>query len=123
MEILDGPGTRPEPALDGCPSRLALQLLAGKWSSPLVHALRAGPVRTNELRRRLRGISQKVLSQTLRELEAGGLVVRTARDDSVVPHVEYALTDLGRSLSQALVPVDQWVRSHEALLPSASRRD
>lgn len=90
-----------------CPSAPALRSVAGKWSLEAIAALRGGPLRNHELLRALNGISPKVLAQTLRELEAGGLVVRTEYESSV-RHVEYALTERAHALSAALAPVDRW---------------
>src|SRR4051812_13064747 len=99
-----------------CPSRHALELVANKWTLLIVQALRPGSMRNGELMRKLEGISQKVLTQALRELERNGLIDRI--EHSVRPlHVEYRLTALGASLSQALVAVDQWVEAHYAQLP------
>jgi DNA-binding HxlR family transcriptional regulator len=98
-----------------CPSRRALELVANKWSLLLIPALRDGPVRNNELLRRIEGISQKVLTQTLRELQRKGLVQRI--DHATKPlFVEYALTELGASLSDVLVTVDRWVEENHARL-------
>ena len=98
-----------------CPSRGALELVAGKWALLVIPALGGGPMRNNELLRRVEGVSQKVLTQTLRDLERNGLVVR--QDHQVVPpHVEYRLSMLGESLSATLVQLDQWAeRHHDAL--------
>ena len=94
-----------------CPSRAVLELISGKWTLLIVPLLAKGPERNNELLRKIDGISQKMLSQTLRELETHGLVQRIDHR-TVPPHVEYRLTDLGRSLSRALEPVDRWAEQH-----------
>lgn len=101
-----------------CPSRAALELVASKWVLLIIPFLAAKPVRNNELMRRVQGISQKMLTQTLRELERNGLVARIDYQ-SVPPRVEYQLTEMGRSLSQALLPVDQWAEKHHARLTVA----
>jgi len=81
----------------------------------LLPALRDGPARNGELLRRLEGISQKVLTQTLRELERNRLVTRS--DHGTRPlFVEYALTPLGASLSEVLLAVDRWVEAHHEQL-------
>lgn len=114
MDNTDDPGNRDPSVLEGaCPSAAALHRVAGKWSLPAIAALRAGPLRNHALMRALPGISPKVLAQTLRELEADGLVTRT-EFASAVRHVEYALTDAGQALSAALVPVDRWARERAA---------
>lgn len=94
-----------------CPSTRAIELVRSRWSALVLAALRAGPMRNGELLRALAGVSQKVLTQTLREMEAGGLVERT-EIEGAVRHVEYALTASGRSLSGALESVDQWAREN-----------
>jgi DNA-binding HxlR family transcriptional regulator len=99
-------------AVEPCPSVQALELIAGKWALRILPALENGPVRNNALLRRVGGgISQKMLTQTLRELEANGLVLRTVYD-AVPPHVEYRLTPLGESLNRTLVGLDDWVKAH-----------
>ena len=87
----------------------------------ILPALAQGPLRNGELLRRLDGISQKIMTQTLRELERHGLV---RREDlrTVPPHVRYHLTELGRSLNVALVALDRWAERHHAQLDAAARR-
>lgn len=99
----------------GCPSRRVLELVADKWSLLVIPALRGGPLRNNELLRRVGGISQKMLTQTLRDLERHQLVLRTDHG-TVPPHVEYELSELGRSLSRVLLAVDRWVEDHHQQL-------
>lgn len=95
----------------GCPSRRILELLAEKWALLVIHTLAGGPQRTAELRRRIGGISEKMLIQTLRRLEAHGFVARRSYPQ-VPPRVEYALTPLGASLSEPITALDQWVERH-----------
>lgn len=104
-----------------CPSRRALELISGKWVPLLLPALAQGPLRNGELLRKLDGISQKIMTQTLRDLERHGLV---RREDmrSVPPHVRYHLTELGQSLNVALVALDRWAEAHHAQLNAAARR-
>ncbi|MBO1016012.1 helix-turn-helix transcriptional regulator [Achromobacter sp. SD115] len=104
-----------------CPSRRALELIAGKWVPLILPALEHGPLRNNELLRRLDGISQKVMTQTLRELERHGLVLREDLG-TVPPHVSYRLSELGRSLNVALVALDRWAEQHHAALDAAARQ-
>src|SRR5471032_2850948 len=84
-----------------CPSRAVLEVLAEKWALLLVHTLADGPARTAQLRRRIGGISEKMLIQTLRRLERNGFVSRRAYHE-VPPRVEYTLTALGASLSEPI---------------------
>lgn len=93
---------------ESCPSRHLLVLIADKWSLLIMLALKDKPRRNNELLRQIEGISQKMLTQTLRNLECHGLVKRQAFQ-VVPPHVEYELTPLGHSLGKALKFLDRWL--------------
>ena len=90
-----------------CPSRRLLDRIGDRWTVLLVGALDAGPRRFGELAAEVGGISQKMLTQTLRSLERDGFVSRTAYA-VVPPHVEYELTDLGRSLQEPLGALERW---------------
>ncbi len=105
------PKVKPDVFARACPSREVLAKIANKWSLLVIDALDSGPVRTGALMRRVDGISQKMLTETLRELEGLNLVERRSFD-SVPPHVEYALTGLGRSLRQAVCELDRWVENN-----------
>jgi DNA-binding HxlR family transcriptional regulator len=94
-----------------CPSRAALDRIADKWTALLVGALTAGPRRFSELRADVGGISEKMLTQTLRSMERDGLVARRAFA-TVPPRVEYALTELGRTLEEPLAAVRSWAERH-----------
>jgi DNA-binding HxlR family transcriptional regulator len=94
-----------------CPSQDILALIGGKWSMLLLCILNEGPVRSGELARRAGGISQKMLTQTLRELERHG-IVRRHDFREVPPRVEYSLTPLGESLSQLVRRIESWVESN-----------
>ncbi|HRO60053.1 MAG TPA: helix-turn-helix domain-containing protein [Burkholderiaceae bacterium] len=94
-----------------CPSRSVLEAIATKWALLIIPLLAERPVRNNELLRLIDGISQKMLTQTLRELERNGLVERIDHQ-TVPPHVEYRLTSTGRSLNRVLAPVDDWAEMH-----------
>ena len=91
-----------------CPSRDILALIGSKWSMLVICLLRAGPLRTGELRRNVDGISQKMLTQTLRELERHGVVQRIDHAE-VPPRVEYKLTRIGQSLSSLIQEMENWV--------------
>ena len=104
-----------------CGSRRLLTLLAHKWSVLVVYALVDGVHRHAELRHRLGGISQKMLTQTLRTLERNGLVCREIFV-VVPPHVEYSLTDLGRSLAPVLAALCEWSQDHLSALPNIQDR-
>jgi DNA-binding HxlR family transcriptional regulator len=112
--------TRANPFNPSCPSQDILALIGGKWSMLLLCILADGPIRTGELARRAGGISQKVLTQTLRELERHGIVQR--RDFSEVPpRVEYSLTALGRSLSGLVRRIESWVESNYSRMSRVAR--
>ncbi len=93
--------------LAGCPTRQVLDTIADKWAALLVNALADGPRRHSELRRVVAGVSQKMLTQTLRTLERDGLVTRTVTA-SVPVRVDYELTALGRDLLPVLRALKQW---------------
>ena len=103
-----------------CPTRQLLDRLGGKWTSMLVKVLgdAAGEVRFAELQRRCPGISRKMLAQTLRELEADGLVTRRV-EPTVPPAVHYALTPLGQTLIAPLDALRDWAETH---MPAISDR-
>ncbi|MEE1747839.1 helix-turn-helix domain-containing protein [Streptomyces sp. NPDC007076] len=85
----------------------AIAVIDGKWKTALLWLLESGPHRPGELRRQLPGLSEKVLTQALREMEADGLVHREVHD--VLPlKTEYSLTAFGRDLSEALAPLSDW---------------
>jgi DNA-binding HxlR family transcriptional regulator len=94
-----------------CESRQALERIADKWTCLIVYALLDGPRRHGELKRTIAGISQKMLTQTLRSMEADGLVKRTVID-VIPPHVEYVLTPLGQTLSDPLVAICHCAMDH-----------
>lgn len=104
----------------GCPSRRVLELVANKWALLIVPLLRGKPQRNNELLRKVGGISQKMLTQTLRELEQNGLVLREDLR-TVPPHVEYRLSPLGLSLSRTLMAVDRWAEANHARIDAAQQ--
>ena len=94
-----------------CPCREVLDLLANKWAALAIGAMEAGAQRFGALQRRLQGVSPKVLTHTLRRLEDSGFVDRTVYP-AVPLHVEYALTDLGRSVAEPLAQLRTWVETH-----------
>ncbi|WP_031173773.1 winged helix-turn-helix transcriptional regulator [Streptomyces durhamensis] len=93
--------------LAACPSRQILDVLANKWTMLVMGALSDGPIRFGELRRRLDGITQKMLTQTLRTLERDGLVARTVYP-TIPPRVEYAATELGESVTALMHAIRAW---------------
>ncbi|MET0493329.1 MAG: helix-turn-helix domain-containing protein [Actinoplanes sp.] len=93
-----------------CPSRALLDLVTGRWAVLLIGALEERPQRFGALRRRLEGVSQKVLTEKLRDLEAEGLVSRTVVDRPLA--VYYELTPLGHGLVQPLAALREWAQTH-----------
>ncbi|NUJ89128.1 helix-turn-helix transcriptional regulator [Plantibacter sp. MCCC 1A11337] len=99
--------------LPTCPSRTSLARIANKWTAMVVIALSNGPLRFGTLRETVGGISGKVLSGTLRDLERDGILTRTAYDE-MPPRVEYTLTPLGQTLREPLTALGQWAEQHIA---------
>ena len=91
-----------------CTSRSVLETITGRWAILALVALYEGPYRFNALRRRVDGVSEKMLSQTLHALERDGMVLRVA-ETSIPPKVEYSLTELGREAAERLIPLLEWV--------------
>ncbi|TLP52148.1 winged helix-turn-helix transcriptional regulator [Microbispora triticiradicis] len=102
----------PDVLQESCATRQALERFAAKWRVLVIYALLAGPQRPGQLRRRLPGITQKVLTETLRGMEADGMVERRVVKDTAPQHVEYALTDLGRTLREPLAAICAWAAEH-----------
>ena len=106
-----------------CPTRQVMATIGDKWSALLVAALADGPRRHGELRAVVGGVSQKMLTQTLRQLERDGFVTRTVTA-SVPVRVDYELTDLGRTLVPVLRALKDWSEAHiEAVLAAREQYD
>jgi DNA-binding HxlR family transcriptional regulator len=90
-----------------CPTRQVINRIGDRWSLLVLYALENGTLRFQELRRTVDGVSQKMLTQTVRALERDGLITRTVYA-SVPPKVEYALTPLGRGLTQRIAAIREW---------------
>src|SRR3954471_16689912 len=97
----------PEICDTGCGLNATLRIISGKWKPLILFFLRGGPKRYGELKRLTAGVSDKVLIQQLKDLEADRVLVRTDYKE-VPPRVDYALTPLGRSLAEAIVPLCTW---------------
>ncbi len=108
----------PDPYNRNCPTRQLLDRIGDQWTVLIVGALSGGPLRFTEIGRRVDGISQKVLTQTLRSLVRDGILTRTAYP-TIPPKVEYELTALGRNLSEPLDVLDRWARQHMASVQDA----
>ena len=96
-----------------CPVETTLRVIGGKWKALVLYHLRTDIRRFNELRRLVPDVTQRMLTQHLRELEADGVVSRTVHP-VVPPHVDYALTNLGRTLLPILDAMAEWGAEHEA---------
>ncbi|MDD2868745.1 helix-turn-helix domain-containing protein [Neomegalonema sp.] len=114
---MDSPITR-TPAEDrgdlfaaACSSRQVLKHLSSRWGLLTLRALLEGPRRYSDLRRKLQGVSERMLAQTLRELEADGLLTRRSWPE-VPPRVEYALTPLGHEAAEKLRLLAEWVEEN-----------
>jgi DNA-binding HxlR family transcriptional regulator len=94
-----------------CPSRQVLDRIGDRWSVLVVRVLADGTLRHGEIAARIGGITPKMLTQTLRGLERDGLATRTVHAE-VPPRVEYALTDLGRSLLGVAHALEEWAETH-----------
>jgi DNA-binding HxlR family transcriptional regulator len=94
-----------------CPGRQLFDLVTARWAALVLVDLMEGPQRWSELRRRAGGVSDKMLAQTLRDLETGGLVTRTVLT-SRPPTVQYDLTDLARGATPALRHLQNWAEEH-----------
>ncbi|SEP39337.1 winged helix-turn-helix transcriptional regulator [Amycolatopsis saalfeldensis] len=97
--------------LADCPARLAVELIADKWTVVVLSGLSEGPVRHGDLIDLIGGISRKMLTQTLRRLESHGLVRRHAYAE-VPPRVEYELTSLGATLIEPIHVLTEWARAN-----------
>ena len=105
-----------------CGSQQVLDLVADKWTALVIYALAQGTKRYSELQREIGGVSQKMLTQTLRSLERDGLVERKVYP-VVPPKVEYSLTTLGRTLIEPLRAICKWAEAHlDQLLAARARR-
>lgn len=110
-----------DPYERACPSRLVLDRIADKWTALVVGALAERTKRFGELRREVEGISQKMLTQTLRDLERDGLVERRVHP-TVPVTVEYSLTEIGRTLIKPLESLSAWAIAHIGQIEAARAR-
>ena len=119
-----GPSPGPyDPYRESCPTRQLLDRIGDQWTVLVIGCLDSGPQRYTEISRRIEGVSQKMLTQTLRALERDGIVERTVFP-VVPPHVEYDLTELGRTLQEPIRALERWaVRNIDAVLASRAGFD
>ncbi|MFL5021927.1 MAG: winged helix-turn-helix transcriptional regulator [Microvirga sp.] len=111
----------PNPYAATCPTRLVLDRVADKWTVLILGLLANGPMRFNQLRRQIEGLSQKMLSQTLKSLERDGLISRKAFP-TVPVTVEYSITPLGQTLTSTLDALRIWAESHIGEVLDAQKR-
>jgi len=109
---------RYDPYAKQCPSRQVLDRIGDRWTVLVLGSLAQGPLRFTELARRIEGVSQKMLTQTLRGLERDGLLTRTVHA-SVPPRVDYELTALGQTLREPLAALERWAVDHMTLILGA----
>lgn len=98
--------------LPACPVATTVQLIGNKWKLLIIRNLRVRPWRFNELQKSLEGISQKVLTDSLRSMESDGIVTRTAYPE-VPPRVEYALSELGESMRPIIDAMEAWGKEYK----------
>lgn len=103
----------------GCSVEAAISLIDGKWKCVILFQLLRGTLRFNEIRRRVPGVTQRMLTNQLRELEADGLIVRQVYAE-VPPKVEYSLSPLGRSMEPVLVALKGWGDANIGLFAKAA---
>jgi DNA-binding HxlR family transcriptional regulator len=122
-EHIKVPALPPQPHLDNDCREVAsiLARVGDKWSVFVIMLLGDGPRRFNEIKRMIGGISQRMLTLTLRGLERDGLVTRTVFP-TIPPRVDYELTDLGRGLSKPVVALGEWAMAHQAEIEDARAR-
>lgn len=125
METI-GTTTQPPRTYEECtgiavPMIEVLGRISGRWSLYVILALMQGPMRFSQLRRQLEGISQKMLTQTLRELEEDGIVHRTVTP-IIPPRVDYELTAMGRELQEPLSAIHDWTMRNRTQVARARER-
>nr|WP_202315305.1 helix-turn-helix domain-containing protein [Mesorhizobium sp. L-8-10] len=114
--VTDSPGKAPARPKRGnlmsasCPSRQVLQHMTNRWGPLVLLAPETGTLRFSQLRRAIGGVSERMLAQTLQELEGDGLINRIAYE-VVPPHVEYSLTPLGKEATERVRAVADWIET------------
>ena len=111
---------KPDISIEACSHRRVLEIISNKWSALVIYALEGGTQRYAEVLRRIEGITHKMLTQTLRQLERDGLVKRDSHQ-SAAPFVEYTLTPLGQTLIPHMQMLKQWTREHYSSVEQARR--
>lgn len=106
---------RTKAELPECPVATTVQLIGNKWKLLIIRNLLNRPWRFNELKKDLDGISQKVLTDSLRSMEEDGIITRTVYPE-VPPRVEYALSELGETMRPILASMEQWGTNYKAFI-------
>jgi len=104
-----------------CPSRVILNHVTSRWGVLVLLALRGGTQRFSELRRKIEGVSEKMLAQTLQQLEHDGFVSRVSYP-VVPPHVEYSLSALGEGIGAQVESLTSWIEAHLPQLMQAQQK-
>jgi DNA-binding HxlR family transcriptional regulator len=105
----------------GCPVQAAVEVLRGKWKVQILWHLSGGELRFAELRKKLGTVSEKVLAEQLRQLEAHGVIARDV-SESVPPAVTYSLNEAGRRLAELMGGLCDWGSAHFGIEPTLPRR-
>ncbi len=105
----------------GCPVEATLSVIDGKWKGVILYHLMSGTMRFNEIRRKVPRVTQRMLTNQLRELEADGLINRTIFPQ-VPPRVDYSLTDRGRSLELVILALKGWGDTNMHLFAKSDRQ-
>lgn len=101
--------------LPDCPVATTVQIIGSKWKLLIIRNLLGRPWRFNELQKNLEGISQKVLTDSLRSMESDGIIIRTVFPE-VPPRVEYSLSELGETMRPILKAMEKWGRDYKKSL-------
>ena len=109
---IQGPKQASKPCLEPCPIERGMRVLGGKWKGSILWHLKDGPVRFNELSRKLGGASKKMVTQRLREMEEAGLVIRKVISDRPIA-VTYEITEFGRTALGFLEELKNWAEKHQ----------
>lgn len=109
----------PDVMIAACPSRAVLTHLTSRWGVLVMVALQGGTLRFSALRRRIGGVSERMLAQTLQQLEGDGFILRTAHN-VVPPHVDYTLTPLGAEAATHVAALAGWIEGNLARIKTAA---
>ena len=104
-----------------CPVEETIKIFGGKWKASILHYLADEPCRFNELRRRIPAITQRMLTQQLRDLEKDGIVIRKHYPE-IPPRVEYSVSPLGRTLKPIYIAIKKWEETHLKSVEKARRK-